>query len=563
MTMFCSSFSKIHPKDYQNTTLCIYLILCFMVVDCLAAPVVVENILSPTEIAAITMMRTFFLSYLAHAKTVRPDSTTIRAATFYKRVSALAFPTSGIYDAVGSMIRVFYGDKILGIESFNRFLKKKMVSRNVFDYRHQPYVCSEISIDTPTLKKDFQYNSHEEHSNTTPYISYLAKDPSKQWVDQYRETLAEFNSKKNDNAPFLAALLHSIGPLRARKVRHCILNGGVFIGYNEYNGTNCMRRYRLTSKDMILAGSGAMCRYQVPVCSSAVRYLPVDMINELQAASFIDSTSYFQVMITLFQLGYTLYECIRGIGNRWSKIVMIVFTIMSVFQTMSLMVLHTQVAAFSIRCKNEEKFPECPLIHGSRCKAGKAKNCSKDAPPDTPTDTSTDLLKSTSFAHKFTFISSLMERNWVFCPSEDTDLNRVRRNAAHDVMSKSGVSPAMINELFGDEKADLVDISSHPGGWWEIVSFMLGSASPFLLGIWAGYGASATVMSPTIGWISISFGYSYTFIRTFYPTYFINFRFKDLQTSLVVISYALMSSFGIAYIIQITIKGYLFSDDDG
>ncbi|KAI9021597.1 hypothetical protein CLU79DRAFT_752308 [Phycomyces nitens] len=547
----CLFLTKIDQKIRQNNTLCTYMILCFMVADCMAAPAIVEETLSPREVAAISMMRTFFLSYLAHAKTVRPDSTTITASTFYKRAAALAFPTSGIYDAVGSMIRVYHGDKILGIADFNKFLKNKMIPRNVYD-NTQTYACPEVSAHSPS-PSDCQSKPYEERLNATPHIPQYPSDPSEDWVNQYKDAIAEFDSKKNDNGPFLASLLHSIGPLRARKLRHCILNGSIFIGYNQYNGTNCMRRYRLTSKDMVLTGSGAICYYQLPVCSSAIRYLPVDMLNELQAASFIDNTSYIQVLITLFQLGYTLYECIRGAGSRWSKLVMIVFTIMSVLQTMSLLLLHSQVAAFSIRCRNENPYPELPLIHDSSCKIEKARK--KDSKGD-PKDSQEDPAM-----YEFTLLSTVLGRRWLGHAPKDIGLNRVRRSVAYDVMSKSGVSPTMIKKLFGEEKAALVDISPHPGGVWEVLACILGTGAPFLIGIWAGYGSSVTTMTVTISWIGISFGYSYSYITTFYPSYFINFRPKDLQTFLSVFGFLSMTALGIVYVIEITIYGYLYSPD--
>ncbi|KAI9005839.1 hypothetical protein CLU79DRAFT_723890 [Phycomyces nitens] len=96
--------------------------------------------------------------------------------------------------------------------------------------------------------------------------------------------------------------------------------------------------------------------YQLPVHPTSVRYFTKEMIDELKMTHRIQDKSFSQTAFTIVQLGYTVYECIEGSGQKWSKVVMIIFMIMSILQTISVYVLPTQVAAYSI--KAVAKYPK-------------------------------------------------------------------------------------------------------------------------------------------------------------------------------------------------------------
>ncbi|KAI9027543.1 hypothetical protein CLU79DRAFT_582996 [Phycomyces nitens] len=77
------------------------------------------------------------------------------------------------------------------------------------------------------------------------------------------------------------------------------------------------------------------------------------MIDRLQAAHNTDETSYIEIFVTIGQLFFTTIECMDIDGDRWSKVIMIVYTAMSVLQSASLILLHKQTTSFSIKDDKE------------------------------------------------------------------------------------------------------------------------------------------------------------------------------------------------------------------
>ncbi|KAL0078782.1 hypothetical protein F4703DRAFT_1877170 [Phycomyces blakesleeanus] len=84
--------------------------------------------------------------------------------------------------------------------------------------------------------------------------------------------------------------------------------------------------------------------------------MTADMIDQLDTVHNTDETSYVEIFVTIGQLFYTTIECMDIDGDRWAKLIIIVYTAMSILQTFSLIVLHKQTTAFSIKDdKNDEE----------------------------------------------------------------------------------------------------------------------------------------------------------------------------------------------------------------
>ncbi|KAI9021626.1 hypothetical protein CLU79DRAFT_835503 [Phycomyces nitens] len=525
----CSRYMpRLSPNFRYNAMRIAELLLFVMLIECSAAPISTADSVSDEEVAAYSILKTVILGYLAHAKTVRPDPSTITLSTSFKRMNALGFPTSGIYDAVGSMVKSFNADELLGIDVFNKWYKKH--TKNKSDPPHEEAsTSSDVAADTSDPNKILlrEISSDENYTGTgtdtgtssNTNTSQLYGTQTIKWITEYKEALEGFDIKENDNAPYLAALLLHLGPDKAKKVKHCLLNDNLFIGYNDFSNVRSEPRCKYTSKDMTVTGSGSMCKYQVPVCPSLVRYLPIDMLDQLQGASNIDNTSLTEVFVSAIQILYIVYECIRGRGERWSKIIMLVFLMMSILQTLSMLALHSQVAAFSIHCNNEEVYPDSQL---------------------TP---------------KFTYRSSIM-KYWNFCFQDPNSMSFRRVDFAYDVTQKCGITPQVLEKLFQDEDVKRVDISIQPGGIWELIVLIATVAVPLLLGYWAKYDNMESSRWFVLLWIVYSFFETIVYINYYNPASFINFRSHrglNLFTFLLLVISAFL---GLVLVIFATIFGY-------
>ncbi|KAI9033840.1 hypothetical protein CLU79DRAFT_725718 [Phycomyces nitens] len=96
----------------------LWIIFSAFFLGCTGAPFDSEKYITEKEIAIVSILKTVFIAYLAHANTVRPDQSTLALPTIYKQMSAIAWPVSGIHEAVGSMIKAWRADKIIGIGKF-------------------------------------------------------------------------------------------------------------------------------------------------------------------------------------------------------------------------------------------------------------------------------------------------------------------------------------------------------------------------------------------------------------------------------------------------------------
>ncbi|KAI9027585.1 hypothetical protein CLU79DRAFT_832951 [Phycomyces nitens] len=131
------------------------------------------------------------------------------------------------------------------------------------------------------------------------------------------------NIGKDENSAYLAAFLHVLGPEKAKKRKHCILNGSLTIGLRNED-TFLWRDYICLSDEVTITGPGAICKYQKEIKPWDVRYLSTNMIDNPESAHNMDETSYIEIFVTLGQLFFTTISCMDIDGDRWAKVVIII-----------------------------------------------------------------------------------------------------------------------------------------------------------------------------------------------------------------------------------------------
>ncbi|OAD72166.1 hypothetical protein PHYBLDRAFT_147143 [Phycomyces blakesleeanus NRRL 1555(-)] len=359
--------------------LCIVLLI--SVPKCCAPPIQQDNDFLTSKLPITSILRTVLLGYLTHIVTIRPRTGITDIPTFYRRILALIWPCGGIGLATGSIYKSLFGDRILGIREYKPFFKsyekgkidkednKKENSdvetrdkgnddenTNEADRISQTQVDSASvglltvpSISTSECEKD------NKEAIKTSELNELHSEASKlrdQLVEYFKKE--KYSLKENDNTPYLAAFLHILGPKNAKKIKHCILNDSLVIGFNSSDrliGSDAS----CETEEITVIGPGAACKYQRAVKPKDARYMTVDMINQLETAYNMDDTSYVEIFVTAGQLFYTTIECMDLDGDRWAKVIIIIYTTMSILQTLSLIMLHKQMSAFSIKEDEDEK----------------------------------------------------------------------------------------------------------------------------------------------------------------------------------------------------------------
>ncbi|KAI9012086.1 hypothetical protein CLU79DRAFT_771243 [Phycomyces nitens] len=450
-----------------------------------------------TQFIIFQVIKTILFAYVTHIMTVRPDGSATFLSAVYKRLCSLAWPTSGVHEAFGSIIKVYRSNSILGIDHISKHISIKAaeVPGYFSTYQHSPPTVAdptETSLSNPTMRTFYSRN---------------------RWSDVLEKSISPYYNGEHDNVSHLARILETMGPTKARKVKHCILNGNLYIGFNRLNEMDGQPVRRPRTEDMRVAGSGSVCLYQVPVHPTLVRYLPHSMIDELQQAYFIEETCYTQIFMSVIQMAYTVYECVIDSGDRWFKIVLIVFMVMSFFQTLSAIILPTQVAAYSIHCLRE----------GERIDPLEFQN-----PNSTPPSASGFMKYMPSILRK-----SFEERDTI----------------AYDVLQKSEMDSGTISVVLGDHINNGISITSQPAGWWEAVVIVASTLVPFMLGFWAGYEVKTLTEWLVVAWIGFS-GF-FTIIRVFLfdPNFMTNTLVCFLFTIFLVLP-------GLALVLASTITGY-------
>jgi hypothetical protein len=101
-------------------------------------------------------------------------------------------------------------------------------------------------------------------------------------------------------------------------VKNCILNGNVFLGYDD--ATLRTNKYAIKTKDMLIAGFGSRCQYQASLHPSSIRFLPQVMIEQLvHEARGIQNNAFGSLAVTVIQLAFSSYKIFVAGGNSWGK----------------------------------------------------------------------------------------------------------------------------------------------------------------------------------------------------------------------------------------------------
>ncbi|OAD69689.1 hypothetical protein PHYBLDRAFT_172322 [Phycomyces blakesleeanus NRRL 1555(-)] len=346
----------------QRLQFLLYVSLLAFIPKCYAPPIQQEINQLLSSLPIVSILRTILLGYMTHVVTLRPRTGITELSTNYRRFMALIYPSGGIGLAVGSVYKAFYGDRILGITQYQSLLKdyeKESKSKEVTTKENSTQDStkgdlSDQSFSADTSTPEFKEEKDKGTKVTEYYKRHLDTVRLRDRLVKDMKT-SSIHTGKEDNAAYLAAFLHVIGREKAKKTKHCILNGSLIIGFDygnkfESSGTQCL------TEEIITNGPGAICEYQRRIEPIDARYMTADMIDQLDTVHNTDETSYVEIFVTIGQLFYTTIECMDIDGDRWAKLIIIVYTAMSILQTFSLIVLHKQTTAFSIKDdKNDEE----------------------------------------------------------------------------------------------------------------------------------------------------------------------------------------------------------------
>ncbi|KAI9030895.1 hypothetical protein CLU79DRAFT_731889 [Phycomyces nitens] len=363
------------------------------------------------------ILKTIILGYLTHIMTIRPRSDTDQANMAFRRIVYFIYPTLGISTAVMAIISVSKNDTILRIDDLKKTYEEinkpipiwsKAFAKSLWKTITEIWSQATISI-KKVLKPDIETPSEKPEKS---FVDAVA-DMENKYYKHLNKTKPDGKyiiREKNSNSVYLAAILNTLEPSQAKKVKDCILNGSLYLGFDLKDSTlkddestdstikddeskastikvdeskastikvdgskdstikvdgstdstmkddiSLIKDKLLYTKNMTITGPGAICQYQVPIRADNVCFLTREMLNQLQPVHFLDNTSYIAICITSGQLVYTVIECIDADGDKWAKVIMLIYTIMSVLQTISLIVLHKQLAAYSIHYDKDIK----------------------------------------------------------------------------------------------------------------------------------------------------------------------------------------------------------------
>ncbi|KAI9027516.1 hypothetical protein CLU79DRAFT_739538 [Phycomyces nitens] len=333
----------------QNIHLLLCIILVGFVHRCRAPPVEETGLYQVTIPPALSILKTIILGYVAHILIVRPETGIGPYSTMARRLGCFAFPVMGIGFAAQSIYFAFNGDRILGISKF-----KNMLVNYDQEFRNKNIQGGDnISVDpgSSLFSDTFKSNNQKEfgtiHLSNPEDIFFSKSRHLRDWLIESMRANGIY-TKEYDNAPYLAAILHTMGPENAKKVKHCILNENILMGFDSETYTPLREHYVGLTKDLSVSGPGSKAEYQTTIRPSYTRYLSINMLDQLIRSNNVDDTSYLELCITFGQIFFTVVECLEIDGNKWAKVIMIIYTAMSVFQVLSLFILHKQSMPFSI-----------------------------------------------------------------------------------------------------------------------------------------------------------------------------------------------------------------------
>ncbi|KAI9305073.1 hypothetical protein BJ944DRAFT_288113, partial [Cunninghamella echinulata] len=164
-----------------------------------------------------------------------------------------------------------------------------------------------------------------------------------------------------DNGIYLKEELTKLDKQSRKSVKHSILNGNIFLGYDDILSTH-RDKYAIKTKDMSIGGPGSRKKYQASLHPASIRFLPKPMINQIiNEAKGIESKSLGSLFVTSLQLSYSSYKIFVAPGNSWGKLILGIYMIMTILQTLSRLLLPTQLIVFSISVTEEVEETFCKI----------------------------------------------------------------------------------------------------------------------------------------------------------------------------------------------------------
>ncbi|KAI9004852.1 hypothetical protein CLU79DRAFT_782355 [Phycomyces nitens] len=673
----------------------VWILLFMFAVNSTAAPLGLDELVSPTKMAIISVIKTIVLAYASHAATIRPETSRAPGPSIAKRMLAIAWPVSGVHEAIGSMIKAYRGNKILNTPtSLDRKIVKdkkalkdwrNQIKIKVFDMQRLSLLvekrelektlvstrgriralreeisgflgfhCREVSrseynkctsdleylLDEESgilfykslslrseraifseyakFQADIYHYSYESRINKfknfaketedfnllkeklvvydadilmigepsregtkllmdyktqfVPLANQTVHEESKSMSDNIEENpisekvvpndeysilsnkgvlfdhdgqddssdeLANLVKKykvldeskidwtyKFNNSAYLSAVFKSMDSSIATSTKAFITNGNMYMGIHDFSiglfdqdsyVWGYQKAYQRTD-EMNISGPGADYNYQVPIHPALLRYLPPDMLDQLEDSVALGEPEIMSKIFTLVQLGYSVYEIVEGTGDNWSKLIMGVFMIMSLLQTISLMILPAQSVSYSIKGNP---------IHGSLHKFN---------PMEDPQ------------MHQYKFKELDLEFYEGIHTSHKHYISYAMR-----VLALTGMPLKDIEDIMEIAYTENVSFSLQSSGKWEYAVVFGGIAVPLLLGLVAGYGEKSTTEWIVISWIVGSL-----------PFIIFRINFLERYSSLSLINLAILILVtalpGVALVLSATIIGYMPKD---
>lgn len=270
-----------------------------------------------------------------------------------------------------------------------------------------------------------------------------------------------------DNGVYLKEQLDLLDPSGRASVKNCILNGNVFLGYDD--ATLRMDKYAIKTKDMSISGFGSRCQYQASLHPSSIRFLPQAMIEQLvHEARGIQNNALGSLAVTVIQLAFSSYKIFVAGGNSWGKLILGIYMVMTLLQSLSRILLPTQLTVFSLRVPRwlEDDLAMTQYHYGK----GGISPLGLDA--RFFIDQSDDRFQITSFLHS---------RHGF-----DPTLCHTSRNG--------------IDSVLGPKKCLTWKDRGH-----KYIVFCLSVALPLLLGVLAGYNQHSVIQYIVLVWILSAF----------------------------------------------------------
>ncbi|KAI9027401.1 hypothetical protein CLU79DRAFT_739030 [Phycomyces nitens] len=475
-------------------TLVIIILLNF-ITRCRALPLQQENGMPSTGITIFSIVLTIVIGYLAHVLTVRPQKPFGKLDANIFHLLLVIFPMSGIYMAILSIYSRYYGDKLLGIDQFRIPLEKYENRIRTKETHYSPpqpvpppspplppslQSFSRISS-IPSLSKESykleadRYLDHKKIPN--PDDKLANAEQLRDWLVDYIKETDNIQFKNYDNAAYLAALLYTIGPKKARKVKDCIINNNLLLGFDSIKCSSFPDCGQQETKHISVNGPGVHSRYQSPVGVGLVRYLSIDMISQLQTAHNVDVVPYTGALVAIAQLFCVTIICVYDNGDRWARVPLFIYTAMSILQTVSLGLLHKQATPFSLQYDSDIPWKEIVEDH----------------------EVYTPKLASKMYLPKDTRVSN----SW--------------RDSRRDLLYKGSFLHFILEKCeFKNGSEDVITDRTHH--LIAMFSILGGIVVPLLVCIWADYGNRSTAEALVFLWIISSVGANYVMVSSGNPT---------------------------------------------